>query len=423
MVNPMIRNFVLTVVIIVATLFAAKWLLNNPETDNEAMVHEEPQAGIARGPHNGRLVQKARFALEITIFDAGTDPVFRIYPYFRGQPIEPRSVDLTMELERLGNVIEQFGFEPQGDYLRGDNVVAEPHSFEVRVTATYQRKKYQWRYDSYEGRTRIAAETADESGIRTETAGPATITETLPFTGRVEIDPNRLARVRPRFPGVVQGIHAELGTTVKAGQKLLTVQSNESLQNYAVNAPISGLVIERNVQVGDATSEEPLFTIVDLSHVWVKLDVFLNDIDRVKQGQNVAVETLNGFSTEGVIDALAPLSIHASQSIHARVQLDNPDGRLRPGQFVRARVSIAEHEVPLAVKRSAVQSFRDSQVVFARFDEIYEVRMLEFGLSNDEWIEVVGGLAPGTEYVTQNSYLVKADIEKSSASHGHYHDH
>ena len=82
-------------------------------------------------------------------------------------------------------------------------------------------------------------------------------------------------------------------------------------------------------------------------------------------------------------------------------------------------MTIARHAVPLAVRLSAIQRFRDFQVVFARFGETYEVRMLELGRRDMNWVEVLGGLKPGTEYVSQNSYLLKADIEKSGASHDH----
>ena len=92
---------------------------------------------------------------------------------------------------------------------------------------------------------------------------------------------------------------------------------------------------------------------------------------------------------------------------------------LRPGQFVRGQVTVAKHPVALAVRQSAIQGFRDFQVVFARIGDTYEVRMLELGRQNDRWAEVLGGLKPGTEYVTSNSYLIKADIEKSGASHDH----
>ena len=75
--------------------------------------------------------------------------------------------------------------------------------------------------------------------------------------------------------------------------------------------------------------------------------------------------------------------------------------------------------MPLAVKRTGLQTFRDFTVVYAQVGNEYEVRMLELGRQDDEWVEVLSGIEPGTRYVSANSYLVKADIEKSGASHDH----
>ena len=97
--------------------------------------------------------------------------------------------------------------------------------------------------------------------------------------------------------------------------------------------------------------------------------------------------------------------------------LDNSDGWWVPGTFVTAQLRVAEHAVPLAVKRSGLQSFRDFTVVYAQVGNEYEVRMLELGRQAGEWAEVLSGLDPGTRYVTENSYVIKADIEKSGASH------
>ena len=82
-------------------------------------------------------------------------------------------------------------------------------------------------------------------------------------------------------------------------------------------------------------------------------------------------------------------------------------------------MEVARYEVPLAVKRQALQGFRDFTVVYAKVGDQYEVRMLELGREAGDWIEVLGGLKLGTEYVTENSYIIKADIEKSGASHDH----
>lgn len=90
-----------------------------------------------------------------------------------------------------------------------------------------------------------------------------------------------------------------------------------------------------------------------------------------------------------------------------------------PGTWVSAQLQVAEYEVPLAVRREGLQTFRDFTVVYAQIGDEYEVRMLELGRQSDEWIEVLGGLAAGTAYVTENSYVLKADVEKSGASHDH----
>ena len=87
--------------------------------------------------------------------------------------------------------------------------------------------------------------------------------------------------------------------------------------------------------------------------------------------------------------------------------------------MVKATIKVGEHAVPLAVKRSGLQAFRDFTVVYAQVGEEYEVRMLELGRRDGEWIEVLGGLQAGTRYVSENSYVIKADIEKSGASHDH----
>jgi cobalt-zinc-cadmium efflux system membrane fusion protein len=99
--------------------------------------------------------------------------------------------------------------------------------------------------------------------------------------------------------------------------------------------------------------------------------------------------------------------------------VDNQQGLLLAGAFLSADIEVAEHQVPLAVRRSGLQAFRDFTVVFAKIGNEYEVRMLELGRVAGEWVEVLGGLEPGTEYVSENSYIIKADIEKSGASHDH----
>jgi membrane fusion protein, heavy metal efflux system len=86
---------------------------------------------------------------------------------------------------------------------------------------------------------------------------------------------------------------------------------------------------------------------------------------------------------------------------------------------LRGKVVVNAVTVPLAVRTEAIQPFRDFKVVFANFGQDYEVRMLELGRSSPEWTEVLSGIKPGTPYAAKGSFLIRADIEKSGASHDH----
>jgi cobalt-zinc-cadmium efflux system membrane fusion protein len=422
--NNGIYNIAGILLIIVITVLLAAWLLladKNSGQHGDEHGHEiSEEAEFDRGPHGGRLLSNENFELEITIYESGLPPEFRVYAYHDKQALAADGVKLDIKLKRTGNKVDHIKFVAQQDYLRGKATIYEPHSFEVLVKASYENKTYSWQYESFEGRTQIPASIASEMGIQTEAVAALTLLERRTFTGRIQTNPNRLSHVRPRFAGVIKTIHFELGDMVRAGDIMATVQSNESLQNYSVKAAIDGMIVKRDLQVGEATGETPLFIIADHSDVWVELDIFLRDLALIKKGQTVLLETLDGKDQiTAAIDWVSPLTAHASQSVRARVTVANKEGILRPGQFIRGHVTIAEHEVALAVRQSALQRFRDFQVVFARFDDTYEVRMLELGRSNNEWVEVLGGIDPGTQYVTKNSYLIKADIEKSGASHDH----
>ena len=241
----------------------------------------------------------------------------------------------------------------------------------------------------------------------------------VPLLGTVAIDGNRQASVRARFPGIVRSVSVQLGQTVRAGQALATVEGNESMRTYAVTAPFDGVVLARNTNVGDVAGDGVLFEIADLSQVWVELRAIGTDADKLSPGQAVRLRTATGDTTaEATIEAILPVAT-SGQGVIARVVVPNEEGRWRPGMTVSAEVTISSREVPLAVKESGLQPFRDFTVVFARVDDSYEVRMLELGERDGDHAEVLGGLKPGTPYVSGNSFLIRSDIEKSGASHDH----
>lgn len=386
-----------------------------PETRTSGHAEE-----MEKGPHNGRLLKDGDFAVELTIFEDGAPPQFLVYVYDEGNAVSPEHVQLSVETKRLDGENTVFSFTPTTDALVGNATVEEPHSFDVAVTATYAEQTHHWEFASYEGRTTIAKDAADMSGMKTHVAGPATIQESLSLTGRIMLNPNATAHVKARFPGLIRTVEKQLGDTVAADEVLATVESNDSLQVYPVIAPISGLVLSRNANVGEGTNDAPLFTIANLSTVWAEFHVFQRDMDKVSVGQQVHVRGVEGdMESTGTIDSLLPITEATSQTVVARVTVDNTNGYWRTGMTVRGNVIINEREAPLAVKSSALQRFRDSDVVFAQVGDVYEVRMLELGTNDGQWVEVLGGIKPGTTYVSENSFLIRADIEKSGASHDH----
>jgi cobalt-zinc-cadmium efflux system membrane fusion protein len=377
------------------------------------------EAGEERGPNNGRLLRDGDFVLELAIFETGVSPEFRAWPRVQGRPIDPEQVDVTVRLTRLGDQIDQIEFYPQDDFMRGDTVVYEPHSFVVSVEAAHDGRSHHWEYDSFEGRTRIGAQMATAFGLETMLAGPAVLSEAITVYGTIAPNADRVRQVSARFDGAIESVAVSLGEAVVQGQALARIESNESLQSYSISAPIAGVVLKRNANPGEQTAGRQLFTIVDPSSVWAELAIFPTDRSRIQVGADVTIMPATGgdaaHGTISYIDLLAG----ANQAVTARVVLDNTDNRWALGTYVIADIAVAQYQVPLAVKRSALQSFRDFTVVYAQVGEEYEVRMLDLGRQAGDWVEVLGGLEPGTRYVTENSYVLKADVEKSGASHDH----
>jgi cobalt-zinc-cadmium efflux system membrane fusion protein len=384
--------------------------------DERGASHEE----AVKGPQGGRLLADGDFAIEVTIFEAGIPPEFRLYAYDDGDALPPGKIQASIELTRLGNKVERHAFKPEQGYLRGLAEVYEPHSFLVKVTASHEGRTHEWAYESLEGRTGIAEEAAKAAGIETEAAGPATIRQALSLHGTVVPDPQRVYRLRPRFAGVVKEVRKRVGEPVRKGEVLAVVEANESLERFNVVSPGAGVVVSRDANPGMSVADEPILTVADLSTVWVELAAFQHDLGRIKSGQGVVIRDVDAHQESvGRVDTIAAVGSAASQSMTVRVLLPNPKGLWRPGLFVTGEVTVAETPVAVAVKRTALQPFRDWTVVFEQIGDEYEIRPVELGRQDGQSAEVLSGLSAGAVYVTANSYLIKADIEKSGASHDH----
>lgn len=410
-----IRQFIpaLTALMMIVPLAACG---SGAETTAEEGKSAEPE----KGPNRGRMLRDGDFAVEMTIFEDGVPPMYRVYPSRDGKPVDPKTVKLTVTLKRLDGEISRFAFKPEGAYLAGDGVVVEPHSFDVEVVAVENGKRHVWKFANPEGRSKISAAAAKDGGIEIETVGPAVISDVREVEGVVQLATSARSEIRAQFPGKVMLVTKAVGDYVKKGQLLARIESSESLQIYPVYSPVSGVVAERNANVGNVAIDEPIYVITDPGQTTVVFNIFPRDLGTIRPGQKVDIETLDGQPiAASALGGYLPEGNEAAGTALVRASLPNRDGRWRPGMALHGRVTVNAVTVPLAVRTEALQRFRDFTVVFANFGEDYEVRMLELGRKTPEWTEVLSGIKPGTRYAAKGAFLIRADVEKSGASHDH----
>ncbi len=423
------RQFIITAAVLLGGLILGFVILrmekSQPSGEHGQEEHgdhgEAHEEDFERGPHRGRMLRDGEFALELSIFETGVPPQFRAYPFDHGKPVPPQDLQLSVELHRLGGSVDTIGFAPQGEFLLGDKTVEEPHSFDVKILAERDGKNHRWEYSQVEGRVEMEPEAMLASGIVVEPAGPAVMQSILSLNGKIIANEDRLAHIFARFPGMVKEVRKHLGETVKKGEILAIIESNESLESYAVKSQIDGTIIRKHITVGETVGPDvELFAITDLNTVWADFSVYRQDFPRLRKGQNIVVDA--GDETEPILTNLAylsPIKTEHTQTMTARAALSNQSGQWPPGLFVKGNVVLEEFRVPVAVKLEALQTFRDWEVVFINVGTTFEARPVDIGRRDGEWAEVLSGLAPGEHYVTKNSFTIKADIGKSGASHDH----
>jgi len=381
----------------------------------ETTVEAEPE----KGPHRGKMLRDGDFAIELSIFETGVPPEFRVWVTNEQKPVPPQQVELSIKLIRLGEKIDDINFKAEGDYLRGDTIIYEPHSFVVSIAARYQSNTYTWEYDNFEGRTLIEDKVAEAMEIDTEFVGAATLHKTIKVYGKLVLPANAKRQIRARFEGEIKQVHVALGDVVKQGQLLITIESNESLQSNQIKAPMAGVITEQKANTGEQSGQRVLLEITRSNKLLAELAVFPMDVASIRQSPPVTVMVNSHNATIDTAITGNRLGMRDDQARLFLADVDNTSELLTEGMFVSALIEVETFEVPLAVKRVGLQAFRDFTVVYAKVGKQYEVRMLELGREAGEWIEVLSGIDAGTEYVTNNSYIIKADIEKSGASHDH----
>ncbi|MFC3193227.1 efflux RND transporter periplasmic adaptor subunit [Marinicella sediminis] len=258
---------------------------------------------------------------------------------------------------------------------------------------------------------------AEKSMIETTIASSGIINEQLKVYGKTVNDPSQVSHIRARFPGTVVNVNVQIGDTVKVGDTLAFVESNESLKNYPIKALMPGVVVARHANPGEMALDQVLFTVANFEKIWVELQVFPGQLNQISSDQQVLISGLDKTVTSKIEHIISsqderPYSI-------ARVLINNQSRDWTTGLLVSGQVSINTTEADLVVPTKAIQTIENDSVVFVKSGQSYLVHVVQIGRTDGQFTEILSGLHLGDEYVSENSYLIKADLEKSGASHDH----
>ena len=196
---------------------------------------------------------------------------------------------------------------------------------------------------------------------------------------------------------------------------------------FILRSPIAGRVIERQAILGQyADTNAPLFTVADLSRVWLIAQVFERDAVNLQVGSvaHITMAALPGREFDGTVGQIGRQVDAGSRTLPVRIELANPDGVLRPGMSATARLEVAgESPTILAVPAAALQRVGQEWLAFVPITpQEFEMRRVGRGrdLGND--VEVVSGLKVGETVVVEGAFLLKAEAEKrrgGGEEHGH----
>jgi cobalt-zinc-cadmium efflux system membrane fusion protein len=204
----------------------------------------------------------------------------------------------------------------------------------------------------------------------------------------------------------------------------------EGLSRVTIRAPVAGEVVEKHATMGEMVHlESNLFTISDPSSVWVVIDIYQRDVTRVHKDQSVQVacDAYPGRIFTGRVTYVGQIMVEETRTLEVRVEIENPEGLLKPGMYVLPTIIDDQDEHArecLAVPSAAIQRIDDVPVVFAAVegeDGAYARIAVTLGERFGDWHEVLAGLKGGEIVVTEGSFVLKSELQRSKMGHGHAH--
>ncbi len=184
-----------------------------------------------------------------------------------------------------------------------------------------------------------------------------------------------------------------------------------------VTSPINGIITEKHAIVGELSDpSKSLYTVADLSMVWVLVDINEKDLSKVHKGQaaSVTVGAFLNLKLKGRITYIADLVDDATRTVKARVEVANPGRKLKPEMFATVELTLPVTAPPvLAVPEDAIQDLEGKKTLFVTKDGTeFTPRVVETGLASGGMVEITAGLKEGERYAVKGGFLLKSELKK-----------
>jgi multidrug efflux pump subunit AcrA (membrane-fusion protein) len=259
------------------------------------------------------------------------------------------------------------------------------------------------------GPVRLSAAQQAAVGLKTATAEARPMATLLKLNGEVQLLPDRQADVSLRISGQVKELSANVGDSVRRGQRLALVQTRlvgDPPPTVPITAPIDGVVDARDAVRGEAVEPNTkLFHLSDRSQMLVVAKVYEEDLGKVKPGQEARIRLL-AYPDEvlaGKVTRIDPNLDPASRTVKVSVALANPQGLLKPNMFATVGVVQRRDEAALTIPNGAIIEAQGEKFVFVRDGDTFNRVEVSVGASDDQYSEITDGLVPGDEVVTQGN--------------------
>ena len=305
---------------------------------------------------------------------------------------------------------------------------------------------HNWLCGETDDPTRQATRTVilDETGVRnlrieTEQAKERIFESTVFAIGRIEEIPANRSVLSTRIAGRVIDLNAYEGDRVEANQTLLRVESRQPGNpppTIELRAPRSGIVVRSHVRLGEPVEpDRVLLDIADRSTLWAVAKIPESEAAAVKLGALARIR-VPALGKKAIEAHLLRFNVEADRSAGALegiFQVNNPDGKLRPGMRIEFSIVTGSREKVLSVPQATVQGDPTNRIVFVKdfaLENAFSAAPIVLGERNDKYVEIVSGLFPGDEVVTRGAYpLAFAGSgsgpslkEALDAAHGHEHN-